>query len=289
MNVTGSGIALGFFDGVHTAHQKIIREAVRYSKENNLCAMALSFDRSPLELLSPEKVNYLTTKEEKEEIISSLGAKTEFLTLSCDLINMTAEDFIKEILVKKYNIKYAVCGYNYRFGKGGKGDIDLLARYGEKYGFTVRVFDRETKCGESISSSRIRKLIAEGSIEEANELLGRNFSIGGKVCEGKKLGRTLGFPTANVFWDNCKVVPKNGVYKTRVTAESQKYESITNIGTNPTVGGERLRAETFLSSFSGNLYEKEIKVEFLQFIRAEKEFSDINELKIQIEKDISNL
>lgn len=289
MNSSGSAIALGFFDGVHIAHQKIIQEAVKYSKENNLCAMALSFDRSPLEILSPEKVSYLTTSEEKEEIISSLGAKTEFLALTHNLLNMEAEDFVKEILVKKYNIKYAVCGYNYRFGKGGKGDTNLLTRYGDKYGFKVCVFERETACGDSISSSRIRKLIVEGNIEEANELSGRSFSIRGKVCEGKKLGRTLGFPTANVFWDDCKVLPKKGVYKTRVTAENQKYKSITNIGINPTVGKEKLRAETYISSFSGNLYEKEIKIEFLQFIRSEKTFSDIDELKMQIEKDISNL
>lgn len=289
MSSRGSAIALGFFDGVHTAHQKLIRHTVEYSKENNLYPMVLSFDRSPLEVLCPERVSYLTARKEKEEIIFSLGAKAEFLNVSKALLDMEAEQFIKEILVKKYNVKYAVCGYNYRFGKGGNGNTSLLAECGEKYGFKVKVMDCEILHGEIISSSRIRKLIADGNIEEANELLGRSFSLSGKVQEGKHLGRKIGFPTANVFLNEFAVIPKSGVYKTSVTVGDEKYNAITNTGINPTVGGEKLRTETYIPHFDGNVYGKEMRIEFLEFIRGEKKFGSLDELKHQIKEDITKL
>lgn len=289
MSNTPHAIALGFFDGVHIAHKKIIAAAAEYGKTNNIPAIALSFDISPLEILSPKRVKYLTTLKEKEELISSLGAAAEFLPLSRDFLNMGAEDFIKKVLIEKYNVKYAVCGYNYRFGKGGSGDTSMLSEYGKKYGFQVKVMDCETALGDAVSSSRIRKLIADGNISEANKLLGRNFSVTGTVCEGKKLGRTLGFPTANVFPSHLTVIPKNGVYKTRVFADGKSYNAITNTGTNPTVGGERLRTETYIPHESLNLYGKEIKIEFIDFIRAERKFESTDDLKKQIETDLKLL
>jgi len=289
MKKSPSAVALGFFDGVHIAHRKIISFAVDYAKKNNLSPIALSFDASPMELLSDCKVKYLTTNEEKENIIKSLGADTEFLPLSKELLSMEAEVFVKEILVDKYNIKYAVCGYNYRFGKNGNGDTKLLQKLGKHYGFEVRVCDCETLLGESVSSSRIRGLISNGNIESANELLGRNFSLSGIICEGKQLGRKLGFPTANVFFSKHTVMPKNGVYKTLVTVENDTYTAITNTGINPTVGGEELRTETYIPNFNRNIYGKEIKIEFLKFIREEKKFGSIEELKSQIKRDIDRM
>lgn len=289
MKKSPSAIALGFFDGVHIAHRKIISFAVDYAKKNNLSPIALSFDASPMELLSDYKVKYLTTNEEKKNIIKSLGADTEFLPLSKELLSMEAETFVKEILVDKYNIKYAVCGYNYRFGKNGKGDTKLLQKLGKQYGFEVRVCDCETLLGESVSSSRIRGLISNGNIESVNELLGRNFSLSGIVCEGKQLGRKLGFPTANVFFSEHTVIPKNGVYKTLVTVENDTYTAITNTGINPTVGGEELRTETYIPDFNRDIYGKEIKIEFLSFIREEKKFGSIEELKSQIKRDIDRM
>lgn len=289
MSINGSAVALGFFDGVHIAHQEIICHTVEYSKINNLSPLVLSFDRSPREILYPGKVNYLTSNEEKEEIISSLGAPVHFLTANKDLLQMDAETFVKDVLVKKYNIRYAVCGYNYRFGKDGKGDTDFLISMGKKYGFKVKVQQRRMLHGESISSNRIRTLLAEGKIEEANELLGRNYSISGTVCEGKHLGRILGFPTANVFPEKLWASPKSGVYKTLTTLDGKKYNSITNTGINPTVGGETPHTETHIPSLEKNLYGKKIKIEFIRFIRGEKAFPDIESLKEQIEKDITNL
>lgn len=289
MKKSPSAIALGFFDGVHIAHRKIISLAVDYAKKNNLSPIALSFDSSPMEFLSDSGVKYLTTNEQKKEIIKSLGAVTEFLPLSRELLSMEADTFVKEILVDMYNIKYAVCGYNYRFGKNGKGDTKLLQEWGKQCGFEVTVCDCEVLLGESVSSSRIRELISEGDIEFANELLGRNFSLSGVVCEGKQLGRKLGFPTANVFFNEHTVIPKNGVYKTLVTIDNDSYTSITNTGINPTVGGEALRTETYIPDFNRNIYGKEIKIEFLGFIREERKFDSIEDLKSQIKRDIDRM
>ena len=202
---------------------------------------------------------------------------------------MEAEDFVKEILVGEYNIKYAVCGYNYRFGKNGNGDTELLKKLGKLYGFEVTVCDCETFLGESVSSSRIRMLVSDGKIDVANSLLGRNFSLEGVVREGKHLGRKLGFPTANVFFDEHTVTPKNGVYKTLVTIGSDSYIAITNTGINPTVGTEALRTETYIPGFNKDIYGQKIKIEFLNFIREEKKFNSIEELKSQIQQDVDRM
>ena len=289
MSKSSSSVALGFFDGVHLAHQKIISIAVDYAKKNSLSPIALSFDASPMELLSSDKVKYLTTKEEKKKIIEALGATASFLPLTKELLSMEAENFVKEILVGEYNIKHAVCGYNYRFGKNGKGDTALLTKLGAEYGFEVTICDCEMLSGDSISSSRIRKLISSGEIEVANSLMGRNFALQGVVCEGKHLGRKLGFPTANVFFDEHTVTPKNGVYKTLVTIENKSYTAITNTGVNPTVGTEALRTETYIPDFNEDIYGKEIRIEFLSFIREERKFNSIEELKSQIQEDVDRM
>jgi len=284
-----SAIALGFFDGVHIAHQKVISSAVQYAKLNNMTPVVLTFDASAQELLSAGDVRYLTTNRDKEKIISSLGADAEFLSLTYELLSMEPEAFIEKILVDKYNIKHAVCGYNYRFGKGGRGDTELLIKEGERLGFSVEVSPCEMYEGESVSSSRIRKLLAQGNISLANKLLGRCFSITGTVSEGKKLGRKLGFPTANVFFDKKMTPLKNGVYKTVVTKGERNYKAITNMGINPTFDGEAMHSETYITEFNGDLYGKEIEISFVDFIRPEKKFDGIEELTKQIKEDLKNL
>lgn len=286
---TPCAVALGFFDGVHIAHKKIIKCAVDYAKKNNLTPVVLSFDASPLEILSPGKVKYLTTRRQKEKIIESLGAKAVFLPVSTEFLNMSPEDFIRKILVNEFNIKYAVCGYNYRFGKNGAGDTSLLCKYGRLLGFGIEILDCENYEGESVSSSRIRELISEGNVALSGKLLGRPFFVEGTVSEGKHLGRTIGFPTANMFFDDRIVIPKNGVYKTEVTVEGKTYKAITNTGVNPTVGGERLRTETYIPHFEGNIYNKEMKIEFIDFIRTERKFDSIEELKRQIAEDVRKI
>ena len=284
-----SAIALGFFDGVHIAHQKIIESAVHYAKLNNITPVVLTFDASPLELLASFEVRYLTTKSDKEALISSLGARAEFLPVNHELLSMEPEDFIEQILVGELGIKHAVCGYNYRFGKDGRGDTELLKKEGERLGFSVEISPCEMYDGESISSSRIKELLAEGNISLANKLLGRNFFVTGTVTEGKKLGRKLGFPTANVFFDEKTAYLKKGVYKTLVTINEKYYGAITNVGINPTLGGEAARSETYIPSFEGDLYGKQIQIDFLDFIRPEKKFDSVEELKKQIKEDLKKI
>lgn len=284
-----TSIALGFFDGVHIAHQKIITSAIKFAEVNGISPLALTFDKSPLEILCPDKVSYLTSAEQKKELIEGFGAKTEFLTLSKELLSMSPEEFVKEILVDKYKIAYAVCGYNYRFGKNGSGDTDTLTKLGEKYGFTVKVCEKIDLNGESISSSNIRVLIKSGNISVANKLLGHNFAVKGKVCEGKHLGHKLGFPTANVFFPEKSATPLCGVYQTAVTINGNKFPALTNVGINPTVGGEKMRSETHILDFSEDIYGKEINIEFINFIRKETKFESVELLKKQIQEDVKSI
>ncbi len=287
--MSGAVVALGFFDGVHIAHQEIISGAVSFAKENGLSPIVLTFDKSPLEILCPDKVSYLTSADRKKRLIEKLGARAEFLPLSKELLSMSPEEFVKEILVDKYKIAYAVCGYNYRFGKNGIGDTDTLTQLGEKYDFSVCVCDKVSAFGEDVSSSRIRELLADGNIALANKLLGHNFSVKGKVCEGKHLGKTLGFPTANVFFPENSATPLCGVYRTTVTVNGIKFPAITNVGINPTVGGEKMRSETYIPDFSEDIYGEEIKIEFVDFIRKETKFESVELLKKQIQEDVNSI
>lgn len=281
-----SGIALGFFDGVHKAHQKIILDCVNASKKLDVTPIVLTFDHSPQELLSKDEVLYITSLEEKKKIVTSLGAKLVALELKRELLSMTAEEFVEEILVKKLGAKHISCGFDYKFGKDGKGDASLLTKLGIKYGFSVNVTDCVMQGSLRVSSSNVRTFLSEGNIKSANEMLGRNFSISGVVCEGKKLGGRIGFPTANVFVDESTILLKNAVYKTVVTIDGKRHGAITNVGVNPTFNEEKRHTETYIPSISECLYGKKITIEFIDFIRDEKPFNNICELKEQIEKDI---
>ncbi len=284
-----SSIALGFFDGVHIAHKKIIEKAVDYANKNGLSPIALTFDRSPLEILSPGKIRYITDITQKELLIKEIGAEIEFLTLTQGLLDMSAEEFVKTVLVDKYHIRHAVCGYNYTFGKDGKGNTDLLKRLGEKYGFGTEVCDCVTYNDITASATNIRTLLAEGNVVLAGKLLGRNFTLSAIVSEGKKLGRTLGFPTANTYFSENTAMPMHGVYKTNTILDNKKFPSLTNVGINPTFGGENKRCETYIPNFSGNIYGRKIEIEFIDFIREEKKFDSIDSLRKQIEKDLKEV
>ena len=283
-----TSVALGFFDGVHKAHENIILSAVKEAQRLSLEPIVLTFDKSPQEILSPNGACYIITTDEKKKICESLGARLCLLKMDEKLLGQSPEDFVKHIL-QEYGVRHVSCGYNYRFGKNAQGDADLLKKLGKEYGFSVTVTPCITENGGEVSSSRIRRLIKEGNIKEANELLGRRFSVTGEVCHGKQLGKTIGFPTANVFLDKGIVVPKKGVYETRTIIEGSEYISITNAGINPTVGEEALKLETYICGFSENLYGRKIRVEFVRFIRSETKFGSIEALKKQISEDIQQI
>ena len=303
MTAVQSSIALGFFDGVHTAHRAIIETAVRKAETRGLRPIVLTFDKAPSEVLFGSAPPYITTLEEKERLINALGAQMRLMHTSRSLLSMTAEEFAEKILVQEYNAAEVTCGFNYRFGSEGCGDTQLLTKLGKRFGFNVTVIGERISGGETVSSSRVRMLISSGRIEEAKEsfindpyeinsaniLLGRNFSISGMVEHGKRLGRTIGFPTANVYPPNGALLPTSGVYETIVDINGERLSAITNTGTNPTVGKETLRTETYIPSADIDLYGKRITVEFVRFIRAEKKFSDLEALKRQIREDLNGI
>lgn len=289
MTAVQSSIALGFFDGVHTAHRAIIETAIRKAETRGLRPVVLTFDKAPSEVLFGSAPPYIITLEEKERLINALGAQMRLMHTSRSLLSMTAEEFAKKILVQEYNAAEVTCGFNYRFGSEGCGDTQLLTKLGKRFGFNVTVIGERISGGETVSSSRVRMLISSGRIEEANILLGRNFSISGMVEHGKRLGRTIGFPTANVYPPNGALLPMSGVYETVVDINGERLSAITNTGTNPTVGKETLRTETYIPSADIDLYGKRITVEFVRFIRAEKKFSDLEALKRQIREDLNGI
>lgn len=289
MTAVQSSIALGFFDGVHTAHRAIIETAVRKAETRGLRPVVLTFDKAPSEVLFGSAPPYITTLEEKERLINALGAQMRLMHTSRSLLSMTAEEFAEKILVQEYNAAEVTCGFNYRFGSEGCGDTQLLTKLGKRFGFNVTVIGERISGGETVSSSRVRMLISSGRIEEANILLGRSFSISGTVEHGKRLGRTIGFPTANVYPQSGALLPMSGVYETVVEINGERLSAITNTGTNPTVGKETLRTETYIPSAEVDLYGKRITVEFVRFIRPEKKFSDLEALKRQIREDLNGI
>lgn len=276
-------VALGFFDGVHIAHRKIIATAVKIAEERGLHPTALSFDAPPAQVLFGSCPPQLTDNSEKCRLISDLGAECLLLPATGELLSMTGEDFVREILAERLRTVYAVCGYNYHFGRDRLSSGDLV-RLGEKHGIEVFVLPEERLDGEIVSSSRIRELLLEGNMEQASQLLGRPYSISGTVAEGKHLGRTRGFPTINIYPSAQPIIPR-GVYATRVIFDGQTHIGVTNVGVNPTVSDNGMRVETHIPDFDGDLYGKAAEIQFISFIRPERKFASVEELFAQIKQD----
>lgn len=281
-------IALGTFDGVHIGHKKIIQDVVNTSREKNIKSAVLTFNNHPNSILKPdEKIMLITDNNVKANILSSLGIDyLIFVKFDSEFANIDAKEFIR-ILKNKFNAEVLACGYNYTFGKKGKGNIQLLQKLKNEFGYELHVIDRVAFHNHIISSSIIRKKIEAGKISEANILLGYKLFYTGIVKKGKELGRRLGFPTANIeiIINSCL---KNGVYITNTYIEGKMYNSVSNVGYNPTVGNDKRNIETHILNFDGDLYGKEIKIEFLEFVRDEKKFESVEELKNRVIKDISS-
>lgn len=279
--------ALGFFDGVHEAHISILTRCATYAKEQGLKSIALTFEKSPAEYFG-KKIQYLTTPERKKELMLNLGID-EVVMLPCneETLSMSPEAFIDSILIDKLNVAALFCGFNYTFGKNASGNTIVLTELCKSCNISVFVMPCMTDCGITVSSSEIRMALAKGNMELANKLLTRPFEIRGRVCEGKKLGRELSFPTANIYPDNLPEMP-NGVYATKTILSDKEYISVTNIGFNPTVKDSNLRVETYITDFDGDIYDEIISVKFYKFLRPETKFASVDELKKQIASDTKN-
>lgn len=275
IKLQSSTIALGFFDGVHKAHVAVIDAAKKY-KSDNCKLVVFSFSLGSNPPVGKRNAELITTEEQKIEILKSLGVDI-FLEPPFDSIkDMSPNEYI-DFLTKNLGAKHLSCGFDYRFGKMASGNPNMLP--------DCTIVPEI----EGISSTNIRTLIKDGKIEEANNLLGRSFALKMPVISGQGLGEQLGFPTANQAFPKGFLVPKYGVYVTKVTLDKKTYKAITNVGIKPTVEVHPLLAETHILGFKEDIYNKVISVEFLHFIRPELKFSTIEELKLQISGDISKV
>ena len=281
-----SVIALGNFDGVHKGHAEDINRACETARRHNARCVVYTFDTHPQNILTGSNiVKAITQNDIKEKLILSLGADCVFFEKTTrEFLALSPGEFI-DYLTKKFNPCGICTGYNYRFGKMGAGDTAALALLGREYGFETQVTEEIRIDGNEVSSSVIRRMLEDGEIAAANLLLTKEYAFGGKVVHGKHLGKTLGFPTANIYFPDNAVIPKSGVYKSHTVIDGKTYVSITNIGSNPTVENITPRSETFIRGFEGDIYDKEILVSLVGRIRDEKKFNSIGELTAQIKKD----
>ena len=282
-------IALGVFDGVHLGHQKLIKLTSDNAKKNDGISIVATFDPHPDKIINPESnVFLLTTLEEKINLIRSLDIDV-FLIIRFNktMSKMLPEDFISEILVNSLQIKELFVGFNYKFGFQGKGNTDILRKYGKYYKFKTNILNPIVLNNTIISSTVIKDYIKLGEIVKARKLLGYNITISGKVISGKGRGRKLlNFATANIEIPTDKVVPVNGVYLVEVKIDNEKYYGLMNIGFKPTFEEKSLTVEVHIINFSKNIYHKMVCINLLQKLRDEKHFSHPNLLKKQIEEDI---
>ena len=274
-----TAISLGKFDGLHMGHQLLVNRILK-KKEEGLKALIFTFDFGdrPM-LLLPEERRALLKKWGVDCLIECPFVES--------LAHMEAEDFVREILVKRLHVKYLAVGTDFHFGHNRKGSYQLLEAMQEECGFEVEVVEKACYDGEEISSTRIRRELEQGHMELVNQLLGYNFSVTGEVLHGRQIGRTLGLPTTNLLPGPRKLLPPNGVYATRTRIADEIFEGITNIGHKPTVGAEPRRGvETFLFDLDRNLYGDVITVNFYGFERPERKFESLEALKARIEQDV---
>ncbi len=282
LNIKECVLALGFFDGVHIAHRDLLSRA-----RDEAIARGLSFGIFTFSSAGAIKANTdrLYDDTEKAELFESLGADFAVFADFGRLAGCSPEEFVKEILCRELNCSVCVAGFNFRFGKGAAADSARLSALMAESGGEAIILDEITADGLTLSATLIRGLISDGKIREANAYLGAPYYIKGRVLHGRSDGRKLGFPTANIVIGEGKIVPRAGVYRTAVVAEGRIYSAVSNIGVCPTFEGTETRLEAHLIDFEGDLYDKLLRVYLLGFIREERRFNSLEELKMQINID----
>jgi len=287
-----TGVGLGNFDGLHIGHMALINTLISECRMNGLASVVYTFKKHPENILRKNLVNPLiTSNEQKNRILEAHDIDwLYYQDFDENFSRLSPEEFVKNILVNGLRMKLAVVGFNYRFGYMGKGDTELLRRLGDKYGFRLIVIPPVKVNSEIVSSTLIREYIRKGKMERVFHLLGRHFSLKGTVVDGRRIGRTLGFPTANIIADPEMMVPANGVYITKTFSRGRWLNSVTNVGYAPTVRGRdgRFSIETHILDWDEDLYGSEIEVSFFAKLRGEKRFESVESLKKQVMKDIEN-
>ena len=278
---------LGTFDGVHVGHTKIIERLLNASSEDEQSLVLTFFPHPRMVLQKESDIRLLNTIEERTALLQKAGLQNLIIhPFDQAFSRLTAEEFVKNILVDIFNIKKIIIGHDHRFGRNRTANIDDLILYGKEYGFEVEQISAQEIDEVSISSTKIRKALTAGKIALANEYLGYNYSFSGTVVHGKKLGRTIGFPTANLkIEESYKLIPANGVYAVKCKVGNQDVNGMLNIGTNPTVEGQGISIEVNLFEFDSDIYGEKITVEMIKRIRDEHKFASVDELKAQLSKD----
>lgn len=281
-----SFIALGSFDGLHLGHLSLVEKVKTLAQNNNGNSIVFTFKNHPRKFINPNnKTELIMTNDEKIEVLKKEKVDIlEFVDFDEKIMRMMPEDFIN-LICEVYNAKGIVVGFNFKFGYKNLGDVELLKKFQKKYNYKLYIIEPCKLDNEIISSTNIRKELIKGNVKKAFEMLSRPYMLSGKVINGKKLGRTIGFPTANLEINKEKVIPAKGVYYTNVEINGEIFKGITSVGNNPTVNGKELTVETYILDFDNDIYEKEIIVYFIDKIRDEIKFNNIYELTNQLQQD----
>jgi len=281
-------VTIGTFDGVHVGHQKILKQLYKTALTNELESILVSFFPHPRMVLQKESsLKLLNTIKERMQMIEKTGISNLIVQpFTREFSRLSALDFVRDILVNQLHIKKIIVGYDHQFGRNRNATIDDLIEFGKTYDFEVIEITAQQLENVSISSTKIRNALNEGAVQTANNYLGYPFMISGLIVKGKGIGKTLEFPTANLHLkEDYKLIPKNGVYLVQSIISGKEVFGLTNIGTNPTVGGTYKTIETYFLDYSRDLYQKEIQLNFIKRIRGEKTFESKDALKNAITKD----
>lgn len=283
-----TAVALGYFDGVHLAHQQVLHAAIAY-KNKGLIPTVLTF-RMDQNIPKKAGIKTILTDEEKLLMFGQFGIEQTYIPCFSKVVDFDATTFFYDVLIHTLQAQVLVCGFDYAFGKNAQGNVALLQKLCDENHVELIVIAPYAIDGELVSSTQIREYLLEGNIEQANKMLGFPYFIKGQVSYGNQIGKTLGFPTANIKLSKSQVIPKFGVYETTTIIDGVTYKSITNIGTNPTIDGKRCPlSETHIFDFHENLYQKNITVTFQRMLREEQKFASLDELQNAIERDIQSV
>lgn len=279
-------LVLGMFDGVHRGHQRLLMTGVELAEQEKLPLNVCTFEPHPLQVLRPDKAPpLLSTLTERAQVMASFGVDTFCVnSFTPEVANQHPEDYLAD-LVRTYQPRHIVCGFNFTFGRGGQGDGEMLEAYGMVYGYETHIVPEVMLDGATVSSTRIRVLLSEGSIRGVNRLLGHAYTLSGRVVDGKHIGRTIGFPTANVQVPRAKALPAYGVYACWLQTAEATYPAVVNVGKHPTLPEGRVTVEAYALGADLQLYGQKVRLSFLHFIRPEKRFESVEELRQQISRD----
>lgn len=281
-----TAVALGLFDGVHNGHRAVISKAAAMAEKGFISAV-FTFRCETLAVKQGRSIQYIYSDSFKEKLLRGLGAVQVCCEDFSAVKDMSGDEFVREILLKKLNAGHAVCGRDFRFGKNASCGVSELSELCCKYGIVLDTAEDVVCGGENVSSRRIRELLTEGNIPAAENLLGGRYTISGVITDGNHIGRTIDFPTINQNFGRFQLVPRFGVYSSEVDIDGKTYKAVTNIGVKPTIAGERAPlAETHILGFSGDLYGRELETRITGFIRPEQKFDSLDDLKRQISADI---